>query len=203
MSEQPEPTQTNPPTTSEDARHRTEHSRDRLAAMLAPVFLKRGYEGATLTQLAEATGLGKASLYHHFPGGKAEMAADLLRRCAAELQHLAFRYLSGKQKPERRLARFIDGFADYCEGGQRPCLLAILAQGSAAEVHGEAIGRQYGDWLAQLAATFGAMGYGSKRARREAERLMSELYGALLMTALATDPGYFQRTVKRLRKTFG
>lgn len=180
-----------------------DNSRDRVAEQLAPVFLRRGYEGATLAQLAEATGLGKASLYHYFPGGKKEMAADLLRRCAADLQHRAFRHLGRKQKPERRLARFIDGFADYCEHGARPCLIAVLAQGSVIEAHGAQIGKQYSDWLVQLADTFEALGHGPKRARREAERLLAELYGALLMTALAADPDYFRRSVKRLRKAFG
>jgi len=53
--------------------------RDALLRQLGQVFRERGYEGATLTQLAAATGLGKASLYHHFPGGKAEMADVLVR----------------------------------------------------------------------------------------------------------------------------
>ncbi|MDH3644464.1 MAG: TetR/AcrR family transcriptional regulator, partial [Gammaproteobacteria bacterium] len=43
-------------------------TRESLEDQLVTVFKKRGYEGATLNQLADATGLSKASLYHHFPG---------------------------------------------------------------------------------------------------------------------------------------
>ncbi len=46
-----------------------------LITILDDVFRRRGYEGATLSVLSRACGLGKASLYHHFPGGKDEMAA--------------------------------------------------------------------------------------------------------------------------------
>jgi len=59
--------------------------RDALLRQLGQVFRERGYEGATLTQLAAATGLGKASLYHHFPGGKAEMADVLVRDAIADV----------------------------------------------------------------------------------------------------------------------
>jgi hypothetical protein len=100
------------------------------------------------------------------------------------------------------LARFIDGFVDYCQDGTRACLIAVLAQGSATEAHGEAIARQYGDWLGDLIRTFEAIGMKPKRARREAERLMSELYGALLMSQILADPGVFTRTVKRLHKSW-
>jgi len=41
---------------------------------LAEVFRSKGYEGASLKDLSEATGLKKASLYHRFPNGKSEMA---------------------------------------------------------------------------------------------------------------------------------
>jgi len=45
---------------------------------LATVFRSRGYEGASLKELAEATGLKKASLYYRFPNGKQEMAEAVL-----------------------------------------------------------------------------------------------------------------------------
>src|SRR5687767_6837809 len=49
-----------------------------LLPLLAEVFRSHGYEGATLALISQATGLGKGSLYHFFPGGKAQMAADVL-----------------------------------------------------------------------------------------------------------------------------
>ena len=53
--------------------YRTEHmpqallSREDLLDRLLLVFRDRGFEGATIAEIARATGLGKASLYHHFP----------------------------------------------------------------------------------------------------------------------------------------
>lgn len=49
-------------------------SRDVHIPALFQLFRESGYDGVSLAQIAVATGLGKASLYHHFPGGKVEMA---------------------------------------------------------------------------------------------------------------------------------
>ncbi len=49
-----------------------------LLRALGEVFRAHGYEGASLTLITEATGLGKGSLYHLFPGGKEQMAAEVL-----------------------------------------------------------------------------------------------------------------------------
>ena len=38
---------------------------------LSDVFRRKGYDGASYSDLMKATGLVKASLYHRFPGGKA------------------------------------------------------------------------------------------------------------------------------------
>jgi len=40
---------------------------------LSDVFRRKGYDGASYSDLMKATGLVKASLYHRFPGGKADM----------------------------------------------------------------------------------------------------------------------------------
>ncbi|WP_315889750.1 TetR/AcrR family transcriptional regulator [Kovacikia minuta] len=45
---------------------------------LLNLFRQFGYDGVTLSKISQATGLGKASLYHHFPGGKDEMVETVL-----------------------------------------------------------------------------------------------------------------------------
>jgi AcrR family transcriptional regulator len=175
-------------------------SREALLTSLEPVFLSRGYEGATLTQLAQASGLGKASLYHHFPGGKAEMADVLLRECVARLEQYAFARLNEAKAPEDRLRRFVDGFESYASGGERQCLVAVLAQGSFAEHHGQRISNQFQAWHRHLAAVFEETGLKPKRADRAAQLLLAELYGYLLTARLLDDPTHFKRGVKRLKK---
>lgn len=53
--------------------------RRELFSLVAPVFRRHGYRGATIKALAHACGLSPASLYHYF-GSKEELATYLLRR---------------------------------------------------------------------------------------------------------------------------
>jgi AcrR family transcriptional regulator len=175
-------------------------SREGLLETLGNVFESRGYDGATLSLLSAATGLGKASLYHHFPGGKADMAAALLRDRVALLERLAFSRLQGSLPATVRLAEFIDGFREYVQDGERNCLLLVFREGTAGAEHGETIARQYADWQGRLSATFEESGMKPKRAERSATELLSNLYGALVTARLRGDPNTFRRQSKRLKK---
>lgn len=59
------------------ARKKTD-TREQVVKQLIPLFFQHGFNGTTLSLIAEHTGLHKASLYHHFPGGKEEMARAVL-----------------------------------------------------------------------------------------------------------------------------
>ncbi len=177
--------------------------RGELIQRLGQVFRDRGYEGATLAQLAVAAGLSKASLYHHFPGGKAEMADALVRDAVTRAERLAFSRLSGPGTPEERLARFIAGFAEYLEQSGGTCLLGVLSLGSARETLGAGIAAQFQDWRSALAAVFEQAGQKPKRAARRASELLNALYGSQLVSALSNDPRHLTRTLKRLARSPG
>lgn len=58
-------------------------SRDEIIVTLYDLFRRAGYDAVSIADISDATGLGKSSLYHHFPGGKPDMAeavADFARR---------------------------------------------------------------------------------------------------------------------------
>jgi len=171
-----------------------------LIAILDDVFRRRGYEGATLTELSRACSLGKASLYHHFPGGKDEMANVLLHRAIAELNEFAFRQLDRPGPWRERLIAFIDGFSRYCADGARNCLVAEFTATAARSKFGDEIQLQTIEWLRQLTKAFAETGASEKRARRRARELLSTLYGALVVARLLNDPAPYQQAAQRLRK---
>jgi AcrR family transcriptional regulator len=173
-----------------------------LIAVLDEVFRRRGYEGATLAELSRACGLGKASLYHHFPGGKDEMARALLLRAGAELGTRAYRHLDRPAPWQERMVGFVEGFSDYCDGGARNCLVAELAATAARVKFATEIEQQTKEWLRQLTAVFAETGISQKRARRRAIDLLNTLYGAIVMARLTNDPKPFRQTIRRLTRAF-
>jgi TetR/AcrR family transcriptional repressor of nem operon len=55
-----------------------EITRQAIIAAAAPIFNQRGYDGASMQDVMEATGLEKGGLYRHF-SGKEELAAEAFR----------------------------------------------------------------------------------------------------------------------------
>ena len=180
-------------------------TKELLINSIGDVFVSKGYDGATLAHLAHATGLSKASLYHHFPGGKTEMAQVLIRHTIARLHGEAFSYLTLQLDPIERLSLFIDGFADYVHQGRSDCLLAVFNHHGTASEEAisdlqEIIASQFADWHNILSAVYVAAGRKNKRSRREAHDLIAALYGALLNAKIHNAPQLFVESVARLKK---
>jgi len=80
---------------------------DDLIARLACVFRERGYEAASLAVLSKAAGLQKASLYHRFPGGKRQMAEEVLGAAMAWFETNVLAPLRRPGPPAERLGEVI------------------------------------------------------------------------------------------------
>src|SRR5438552_6242738 len=63
-------------------------TRDRIVAAAAQLYGRYGYTGVGLKQVAAESGSPIGSLYHFFPGGKDELAAEALRMSGAGYQTL-------------------------------------------------------------------------------------------------------------------
>jgi AcrR family transcriptional regulator len=63
-------------------------TRDRIISATADLFRARGYSGTGLKQISADSGAAFGSLYHFFPGGKDELAAEALRWSGAGYQLL-------------------------------------------------------------------------------------------------------------------
>src|SRR3954451_1304105 len=63
-------------------------TRDRIVPAAAQLYGRYGYTGVGLKQVAAESGAPIGSLYHFFPGGKDELAAEALRMSGAGYQLL-------------------------------------------------------------------------------------------------------------------
>lgn len=176
------------------------HSRDELAAALLTVFRARGYEGASVAELLAATGLTKGGLYHHFPGGKDDMAATALAFVLALFDRIAFAPLASPGPPTERLARLAEALDEYFVGGQSPCLPAWMALGAERDRFSEAISGYFRRWIAALAALLVEMGASPDAAAAQAAAVVAELHGALTLSRALDAPGPFAQALERLRR---
>src|SRR5215217_1906682 len=101
-------------------------SKEEVLDRLLSTFRDKGYEGASLAELSAATGLVKSSLYHYFPGGKEEMAEQVLGHLNRQLATDLYEPLQSGQTPVRKLGAMLDTIDAFYEGGRKACLLERL-----------------------------------------------------------------------------
>src|SRR5262245_24064945 len=71
-------------------------TRDRIIEASTALFMERGFAGSGLKQIAIESGATIGSLYHFFPGGKGELAAETLRASGAAYQALVEAVFDGE-----------------------------------------------------------------------------------------------------------
>ncbi|MEB3229416.1 MAG: TetR/AcrR family transcriptional regulator [Leptolyngbyaceae bacterium] len=165
---------------------------------LFSVFRQYGYDGATLAKLSAATGLGKASLYHHFPGGKDDMVNAVLGYAENWLQENVLQLLASEGSPQERLQNMCDRVNDLYGGGTQPCLLAILQAGTGRSVFHDDIKGALTAWIGAIATVLGEAGIEPSMAQQLSEDALIAIQGALMVSQALDNPRIFQRTLQML-----
>jgi TetR/AcrR family transcriptional regulator, lmrAB and yxaGH operons repressor len=165
---------------------------------LLQLFRQYGYDGATLSKISEATGLGKASLYHHFPGGKDEMVEAVLDYLEDWLTQNILQPLASEDDPVVRLQRMCDRLIDLYEGGKQPCMFAVLLLGSARDVFHAKVKELFGRWIEAIAAVLVEAGMDRAIAQQRGEDAAITVQGALILAQALDDPLPFLRVMQQL-----
>lgn len=169
-----------------------------LLQRLVGVFQKHGYEGASLTNLSEATGLGRASLYHRFPGGKEEMAIEVLKHIDAHFEGYVLAPLGELGRPEERVRKVAERMAEFYQQGERSCVLDTLTLGEANTAIKAHIKKSMQALSHALTQVSKEAGFSAAQAKRRAEEALIGIQGALVVSRIGGDPAPFIRTLKRL-----
>lgn len=162
---------------------------------LLRLFREHGYDGATLSKISEATGLGKASLYHHFPGGKDEMVIAVLDYLEGWMRQTILPMLAAPGEPIERLQQMSDRICGVYDNGKQPCLSAILLLGSARDLFHDRVKALYQDWIAAIAQVLIEAGFDQTTAQQRGEDALIAIQGALILAQGLGDPAPFQRVM--------
>lgn len=165
---------------------------------LLQLFREHGYDGATLSKIAQTTGLGKASLYHHFPGGKDEMVDAVLGYISEAMDTHILQVLRGEASPRVRFAKMCDGINTLYRGGEAPCMTAILLMGSARPTFHAKVRAGLQKWMDAIARVLIEAKLDETLARQRAEDALIAVEGALILSQALNDFTPFQRVVSQL-----
>ena len=175
------------------------HSREDIILSLFGLFRRAGYEGVSLSDISEATGLGKSSLYHHFPGGKPDMAAAVIAFVRDWMNAHLFAMLEGKGAFAARVDAMLAATSEMYEGGKAPCIIASMMIARGGDPVSAEIGRLLGEWIKTLAAALRAQGASARDAEERATTAIIMIEGALIVARATGRAKIFQDALKQTR----
>ncbi|RMI28908.1 TetR/AcrR family transcriptional regulator [Nocardia stercoris] len=146
---------------------------------------RRGLAGMSFTEILQASGAARGAIYHHFPGGKAELVAEAATRNGQAVRdHLA-------ALPGATPAAIVDNFL----AAVRPVVAASATGGGCAvaaitvEPDGDTLRRiadtAFTSWTAALAERLAATGVEPDEAQDLATALIGLLEGAHILCRAA------------------
>lgn len=175
----------------------------RLIEGLMSVLQSKGFEGASLNDLAKATGLQKASLYHRFPGGKNEIAIMVLGFVNTWIKDHIYQVLTETGvAPIIKLQRAIQHIRQLYQNGEKSCILNALSLDSGLVVLGNEISKAMQLWIDAFTALGVEQGFTLAQARTKAKQSLIQVQGSLVLSKGLGDPGYFHKALGDVKSLF-
>ena len=179
---------------------RANADRAQVVPILTDVFVQHGFEGASLSIITQRTGLGKGSLYHFFPGGKAEMAAAVLAEIDDWFEQNVFTPLRSLD-PGSGISAMLKACEDHYASGRRACVVGLFALGDARDRFAERVRTYFARWVEALSEALQRGGRTRETARGLAEYGVASMQGAIVLARALDDPVVFSRACGRLQTT--
>lgn len=166
---------------------------------MAEAFRAHGFEGASLSIISKATGLGKGSLYNFFPGGKEEMMAAVLGDIDQWFDRAIFTPLEQASDPAMAIATMMRDVEAYFHSGGRVCLIGWIGLGTARDPFARQVKGYFARWISALAQCLEAAHVPPSAARQLAEEAVAGIQGAIILARALADGGAFTRLVHHHR----
>lgn len=164
--------------------------REELIARIGEVFREHGYNGASLSLIGQAVGLGKGSLYHYFPEGKPEMARLVLAHVHGWFETNVFAPLR-IGNGEAALRQMFDAARQYFRGGRRICLVGAFALDHTRDAFARAVSRYFEEWLHALEGFLLRSGVPADESRNLSCAAMAAIQGGLVLARAVDDAELF------------
>jgi TetR/AcrR family transcriptional repressor of nem operon len=183
-----------------------EQTRRKIVEAAAPIFNQRGYEGSSLNDLMEATGLKKGGIYRHF-SSKEELAAEAFDYTWETARTIRLTNLEEKASSVEKLKQSIASFVDHRSpiAGGCPILNTAIEADDGNAVLRTRVTKALRWWLERL-QTIVEQGQEHGEIRRSvdpktvATLIVASLEGALMMSRLQRNDDSLRRVQAHLNK---
>jgi AcrR family transcriptional regulator len=158
------------------------------------LFRERGYAATSFADVIARSGAPRGSIYHHFPQGKQQLAAEALRWYAEATARFLERALAGGSSADA-VATFVTAMRDSLRASdfRAGCPIAAVAldltpdPAPDEEALPGAVVAAFDSWRTALGAAFRRDGATPAQARRLATFVVSTVEGALILARAERD----------------
>ncbi len=175
------------------------HEKADVIPMIAEVFRELGFEGASMSKITARTRLSKGSLYYFFPGGKDEMAAEILAHIDQWFISHLFVPLE-KDEPLAAIEHMWREVDTYFQSGGRICLVGAFALDETRDRFSSMIRQYFERWIQALGTAIVRTGVSAEAASELAEEVVSGIQGSLLLSRALHDKSVFERRLAGLKE---
>ncbi len=146
----------------------------------------KGYAASGLIELVADSHTPKGSIYHHFPGGKEELAAAAIRASGAEAAAATASALASTRSPAAGVRLILDWLSNQLTTSNYrygcPIATTTLEIASQSDVVQEACAEAYTAWHKAIADRLIADGRKRRPAEDAATLVLAAIEGALILS---------------------
>jgi AcrR family transcriptional regulator len=155
----------------------------------ALLFRENGYSGTGFRDVIEHSGAPRGSIYHHFPGGKEQLAAETVAWAADVIERRIARAAQSGD-PIAALGIFVESWRDVLEDSnfRAGCpIVAVAAEADAGSTATDAAAAAFTRWQDLIGRTLLDAGVSRTDARRLATTVVAAIEGAILLCRVRRD----------------
>ncbi|MEI6622993.1 MAG: TetR/AcrR family transcriptional regulator [Actinomycetes bacterium] len=169
----------------------TTSTRTRMLIAGRDLFRERGYDGTGFREVVARAGAARGAIYHHFPGGKAELATEIVAMTGTRITEIIERECTAL-RPREAVGRLITVlehimFDDEARPGCPMAAVAMAAEDPDGRLRAS-VSIEFQRWTNALADCLRRHGVAPETASRFATLSVASVEGALLLSRASGDP---------------
>ena len=166
-------------------------TRERIVESSAELFRRQGYNATGVKQIVASAGAPFGSLYHFFPGGKAELGAEVIRTSGAAYLQLLGEVAGPAPDPVTGVRWFFEGAAQHLveTDYEDACPIATVALevSSMSEPMRQACADVFESWITAGMTRQQQAGVDPAKARELTIAMLCALEGAFVLARAMRD----------------
>lgn len=179
---------------------RRSDARERMIVAARGLYRERGYVGTAFSNVLTESGAPRGSVAYHFPGGKDELAREVVRTHSTDTRTW-FKHMAAKCSTPAELARMVllgtrdhlvkTGYSEGC-----PIGAIVVESVHATERLASEAGQAFSATIDTLATLFEGLGAKPEQAAEWALTVVTGFEGALIVAKATRSPAAFDSLVE-------